>query len=62
MGDCEWTGKISVAEVDVLERKLALPGRLRLKRGIAIPISQGFARVDGRTNKSKSRSSAFGEG
>ena len=41
MGDCEWTGKISVAEVDVLERKLkklALPGHLRLKQGIAIPI------------------------
>jgi hypothetical protein len=41
-GDCEWTGKIAVAEVDVLERKLkklALPGHLRLKRGIAIPIS-----------------------
>jgi hypothetical protein len=31
MGDCEWTGKIAVAEVDVLERKL--------KQGIAIPIS-----------------------
>ena len=42
MGDCEWTGKIAVAEVDVLERKLkklALPGHLRLKRGIVIPIS-----------------------
>jgi hypothetical protein len=42
MGDCEWTGKIAVAEVDVLERKLkrlALPGHLRLKRGIEIPIS-----------------------
>jgi hypothetical protein len=42
MGECEWTGKIAVAEVDVLERKLkklALPGHLRLKRGIAIPIS-----------------------
>jgi hypothetical protein len=42
MGECEWTGKISVAEVDVLERKmkkLALPGHLRLKRGIEIPIS-----------------------
>jgi hypothetical protein len=42
MGDCEWTGKIAVAEVEVLERKLkklALPGHLRLKRGIAIPIS-----------------------
>lgn len=41
-GDCEWTGKIAVAGVDVLERKLkklALPGHLRLKRGIAIPIS-----------------------
>jgi hypothetical protein len=41
-GDCEWTGKITVAEVDVLERKLkklALPGHLRLKRGIEIPIS-----------------------
>src|SRR6266851_3764616 len=41
-GDCEWTGKIAVAEVEVLERKLkklALPGHLRLKRGIAIPIS-----------------------
>jgi hypothetical protein len=42
LGDCEWTGKIAVAEVDVLERKLkklALPGHLRLKQGIAIPIS-----------------------
>lgn len=42
MGDCEWTGKISVAEVEVLERKLkklALPGHLRLKRGIEVPIS-----------------------
>ena len=42
MGDCEWTGKISVAEVEVLERKLKklmLPGHLRLKRGIAIPVS-----------------------
>jgi hypothetical protein len=42
MGDCEWTGKIAVAEVEVLERKLkklALPGHLRLKHGIAIPIS-----------------------
>jgi hypothetical protein len=42
LGDCEWTGKIAVAGVDVLERKLkklALPGHLRLKRGIAIPIS-----------------------
>jgi len=42
MGDCEWTGKIAVAEVDVLERKLkklALPGHLRLKHGIAIPVS-----------------------
>jgi len=42
MGDCEWTGKISVAEVEVLERelkKLALPGHLRLKHGIAIPVS-----------------------
>jgi len=42
MGECEWTGKIAVAEVDVLERKLkklALPGHLRLKRGIAIPVS-----------------------
>jgi hypothetical protein len=41
MGECEWTGKIAVAGVDVLERKLkklALPGHLRLKRGIAIPI------------------------
>lgn len=41
-GDCEWTGKIAVAEVDVLERKLkklTLPGHLRLKHGIAIPIS-----------------------
>jgi hypothetical protein len=41
-GDCEWTGKIAVAEVDVLERKLkklALPGHLRLKHGIVIPIS-----------------------
>ena len=41
-GDCEWTGKIAVAEVDVLERKLkklSLPGHLRLKHGIAIPIS-----------------------
>ena len=42
LGDCEWTGKITVAEVDVLERKLkklTLPGHLRLKHGIAIPIS-----------------------
>ena len=42
LGECEWTGKIAVAEVEVLERKLkklALPGHLRLKRGIAIPIS-----------------------
>ena len=42
MGECEWTGKIAVGEVDVLERKLkklALPGHLRLKRGIAIPVS-----------------------
>lgn len=42
MGDCEWTGKIAVAEVEVLERKLKklmLPGHLRLKHGIAIPIS-----------------------
>ena len=42
IGDCEWTGKISVAEVEVLERKLkklALPGHLRLKHGIAIPVS-----------------------
>jgi hypothetical protein len=42
MGDCEWTGKISVAEVEVLERKLKklmLPGHLRLKHGIAIPFS-----------------------
>jgi hypothetical protein len=34
-----------VAGVDVLERKvkkLTLPGHLRLKRGIAIPISRGF--------------------
>ena len=41
MGDCEWSGKITVAEVDVLERKLkkvTLPGHLRLKHGIAIPI------------------------
>jgi hypothetical protein len=41
-GDCEWTGKIAVAEVEVLERKLkklTLPGHLRLKHGIAIPIS-----------------------
>jgi hypothetical protein len=41
MGECGWTGKIAVAGVDVLERKLkklALPGHLRLKRGIAIPI------------------------
>jgi hypothetical protein len=42
MGDCEWTGKISVAGVEVLARKLKkleLPGHLRLKRGIEIPIS-----------------------
>jgi hypothetical protein len=42
LGECEWTGKISVAEVDVLERKLkklTLPGHLRLKHGIAIPVS-----------------------
>lgn len=41
-GDCDWTGKIAVAEVDVLERKLkklSLPGHLRLKHPIAIPIS-----------------------
>jgi hypothetical protein len=41
LGDCEWTGKIAVAEVEVLERKLkkvTLPGHLRLKQGIAIPI------------------------
>ena len=41
LGDCEWTGKIAVAEVEVLERKLkklALPGHLRLKRGIEVPI------------------------
>ena len=40
-GDCEWTGKIAVAEVEVLKRKLkkvTLPGHLRLKQGIAIPI------------------------
>jgi hypothetical protein len=40
-GECEWTGKIAVAEVEVLERKLkklALPGHLRLKQGIAILI------------------------
>jgi hypothetical protein len=42
LGECEWTGKIAVAEVDVLERKLkklTLPGHLRLKTGIAIPLS-----------------------
>jgi hypothetical protein len=41
VGECEWTGKITVAEVDVLERKLKtlrVPGHLRLKRGITIPI------------------------
>jgi hypothetical protein len=41
LGECEWAGKIAVAEVEVLERKLkklALPGHLRLKQGIAIPI------------------------
>jgi hypothetical protein len=41
LGDCEWTGKIAVAEVEVLKRKLkkvTLPGHLRLKQGIAIPI------------------------
>jgi hypothetical protein len=41
LGDCEWTGKIAVAEVEVLKRKLkkvSLPGHLRLKQGIAIPI------------------------
>jgi hypothetical protein len=41
LGECEWTGKIAVAEVEVLERKLkklALPGHLRLKQGIAILI------------------------
>lgn len=40
-GDCDWTGKIAVAEVDVLERKLkklTLPGHLRLKHPIAISI------------------------
>jgi hypothetical protein len=42
LGECEWTGKIAVAEVDVLEKKLkklTLPGHLRLKHGIEIPIS-----------------------
>ena len=41
LGDCEWTGKIAVAEEEVLKRKLkkvSLPGHLRLKQGIAIPI------------------------
>lgn len=41
VGECEWTGKITVEEVDVLERKLktlTVPGHLRLKRGITIPI------------------------
>ena len=40
--EVEIVSKIAVAEVEVLERKLkklALPGHLRLKRGIAIPIS-----------------------
>jgi hypothetical protein len=42
LGECEWSGKIAVAEVDVLERKLKklkLPGHLRLQHGIAIPLS-----------------------
>ena len=42
LGECEWTGKISVAQVDILERKLktlSLPGHLRLKQGITIPIN-----------------------
>ena len=42
LGECEWTGKIAVAQVDILERKLktlSLPGHLRLKRGITIPIN-----------------------
>ncbi|WP_158943987.1 hypothetical protein [Granulicella sp. S190] len=42
LGECEWAGKIAVAEVEVLERKLkklTLPGHLRLKRGIPIPIN-----------------------
>jgi hypothetical protein len=42
MGECEWTGKIAVAGVEVRERKLkklALPGHLRLKRGIEVPVS-----------------------
>lgn len=41
VGECAWTGKITVEDVDVLERKLktlTLPGHLRLKRGITIPI------------------------
>ena len=41
LGDCEWTGKIAVAKVEVLKRKLkkvTLPGHLRLKQAIAIPI------------------------
>lgn len=43
LGECEWTGKIAVAEVDVLERKLkkvTLPGHLRLKHSIAIPFGR----------------------
>ena len=42
LGECEWTGKIAVAQVDILERKLktlSLPGHLRLKRGITIPVN-----------------------
>ena len=42
LGECEWTGKIAVAQVDILERKLktlSLPGHLRLKQGITIPIN-----------------------
>jgi hypothetical protein len=42
LGECEWTGKIAVAKVEVLERKLkklGLPGHLRLKHGIAIPMN-----------------------
>lgn len=42
LGECEWTGKITVAQVDILERKLktlSLPGHLRLKQGITIPIN-----------------------
>jgi hypothetical protein len=43
LGECVWTGKIAVAEVDVLERKLkklTLPGHLRLQHGIPVPFGR----------------------